>query len=142
MRTVVSVVAVVSSAVLVAACGSEQTVQFTATEPPEPASARLFLGSADVTAHVPLNAGEMHRLEVHLYAANGVRIAGYDDHFELSVELRPPSLAAVAPVPGSPLLKDLTAGATPGEAGSLRVTASHAHTATSRTFGPFDVLIH
>lgn len=132
----------VSGAALLAACGSEQLVQFTATEPPEPASARLFLGSAEVTQHVPLNAGQTHRLEVRLYAANGVRVTGYDDHFELAIELTPASLATATAVAGAPLFKDLTAAATPGDAGSLRVASFHAHTMTGRTFGPFDVLIH
>jgi hypothetical protein len=136
------IVTAVSGVALLGACGSEQVVQFTATEPPEPASVRLFFGTAEVTQHVPLNASQTHRLEVRLYAANGVRITGYDDHFALTVELSPGSLATPAAVAGSPLLADLTASATPGEAGSLRVALLHAHAMTVRTFGPFDVLVH
>ena len=123
-------------------CGSDQAVMFAAAEPPEPASARLFINGGDVTHHVPLNSGFSQEVEVRLHAANGVRIAGYDDHFVLSIEVIPASLATASDVAGRPLVKLLTPTAPPDEPGSLRVTVHHAHTMTTRTFGPFDVLVH
>ena len=127
---------------MLVACGSDQAVEFTTAEPPEPASVRLFMEAGDVTAHVPLDKGRTHELEVRLYAANGRRLTGYDDHFEITIEVQPASLASVADVVDRPLVKTLVSSAPAGEAGSIRILVRHPHTGASRVFGPFDVLIH
>jgi hypothetical protein len=124
------------------ACGSEQAVQFTGAEPPEPASARLFWNGTDVTAHVALNAGETAEIEVRLFAPNGQRIAGYDDHFQVALTSAPTSLAALVPVSGKPLTTNVTAVGQHGLGGDLIVSWSHEHSGTGGTFGPFDVLVH
>ena len=142
MRQLLRALVAALSAALLVACGSEQVVQFTATEPPEPASVRLFFTAGEVTQHVPLNNGQTHRIEVRLFAANGTRITGYDDHFDLTVDFTPTSLAVAVPVAGRPLLKDLTASASPEESGTIHISFYHAHTMTTRTFGPFEALVH
>ena len=105
---------------MLAACGSDQAVEFTTAEPPEPASVRLFMEAGDVTAHVPLDKGRTHELEVRLYAANGRRLTGYDDHFEITIEVQPASLASVADVVDRPLVKTLIASAPAGEARAVQ----------------------
>jgi hypothetical protein len=124
------------------ACGSEQAVQFTGAEPPDPASARLFWNGVDVTQHVALNAGETAPIEVRLFAANGQRIAGYDDHFEVALLSTPASLVHLVPASAQPLTTNVTAVAQHGLGGDLSVTWRHAHSGASGTFGPFDVLVH
>ena len=140
-RTIVRAASgLIASALL--ACGSDQAVTFTSTEPPEPASVRLFINGGDVTDHVPLNSGHPQELEVRLHAASGVRITGYDDHFALSLQVTPASLATSSDVAGRPLVKLLTPTGPAGEPGSIHVTVQHAHTTTVRTFGPFELLVH
>jgi hypothetical protein len=135
----------IGTALLVAAisaCGSEQAVQFTGSEPPEPASARLIWRGVDVTAHVALNAGEMEQMELRLFAANGTRITGYDDHFTVTLTFTPASLAEVSSVDGMPLLKTMVTSTQQGLGGDLMVTWRHEHTDKSGTLGPFEVLVH
>src|SRR5688500_18868975 len=134
--------AMVVSATLSAACGSEQAVTFTGLEPPDPASVRLFVNGADYTDHLALNTGFTQEVEVRLYAANGVRIRGYDDHFTLAVQFTPLTLVNAAAVAGRPLFLAMTSTAAPDSPGSVSVTVSHPHAMSVRTFGPFEVVIH
>jgi hypothetical protein len=106
------------------------------------ASIRLFVNQADVSDHIALNAGYAQRIEVRLYAADGRRITGLDDRFEVVFAFNPTSLAGSAAVGGRPLEKDVTPFAPPEEAGNLSVTVSRPEHGTSQTFGPFGVLIH
>ncbi len=135
-------IAVCATACLALGCGSDQDVTFTSAEPPEPASVRLYLNGGDVTHHIPLNSGFPQEIEIRLHAANGVRIAGYDDHFVVALELSPASLATATDVAERALVKLLTPTAPPDEPGSMRVVVQHVHTAMTRTFGPFEVLVH
>ena len=129
-------------AFLGAACGSDQQLIFTSAEPPEPASVRLFLNGGDVTSHVPMNSGFPQEIEVRLHAANGARISGYDDHFAVAMEIVPVALAVASDVENRPLVKLLTPTGSRDEPGSIFVRVTHAHTTVSRTFGPFDTLVH
>ena len=126
----------------VASCGSDQALTFTSAEPPEPASVRLFLNDGDVTSHVPINSGFPQEIEVRLHAANGVRISGYDDHFVVSIGIEPVGLAVASDVANRPLVKLFTATGPPDEPGSIHVAVTHIHTMVSRTFGPFEMLVH
>jgi len=103
---------------------------------------RLFLNQADVTEHVPLNAGLTQRIVVNLYAADGRRIMGIDDRFELAFAFDPDSLATATAVNSEPLQKDVTPTASGGTPGTLSVTVSRPERGTVQTFGPFEVLIH
>jgi hypothetical protein len=140
VRGVTLSIAIASSVILAVGCGGEQTAA--TGEPPEVAAVRLFIKGEEVTIHVPLNRGQMERLEVRLYAANGSRITGFDDQFRLTFTFTPTSLGTVTAVPDKPLFKDITPSTSPGLLGSLTVLAEHEQTMTSRTFGPFEVLVH
>jgi hypothetical protein len=89
--------------VLAVGCGGEETAG--TGEPPEVAAVRLFIKDSEVTSHVPLNRGQLERLEVRLYAANGSRIIGFDDQFQLTFTFTPTSLGTVTAVPDKPLSK-------------------------------------
>lgn len=140
MRGVVLSIGIASGLLFAISCGGEQTAG--AGEPPEVAAVRLFIKDQEVTSHVPLNRGQLERLEVRLYAANGSRITGFDDPYQLSFTLTPTALGTVSAVPDKPLLKDIAPSTTPGLLGSLTVLAAHQPTMTNRTFGPFEVLVH
>jgi len=140
VRSAMLAMAIASSLVLAVGCGGEETAG--TGEPPEVAAVRLFIKDSEVTSHVPLNRGQLERLEVRLYAANGSRIIGFDDQFQLTFTFTPTSLGTVTAVPDKPLFKDIAPSATPGLLGSLTVLTGHQPTMTNRTFGPFEVLVH
>ena len=140
MRGVALSIAIASGVLFAIGCGGEQTAG--AGEPPEVAAVRLFIRDQEVTSHVPFNRGQPDRLEVRLYAANGSRISGFDDQFQLSFTFTPASLGTVTAVPDKPLFKDIAPSTTPGLLGSLSVLTGHQPTMTNRTFGPFEVLVH
>lgn len=140
VRGVSLAIALGASVILAVGCGGEQTAG--AGEPPEVAAVRLFIRDLEVTSHVPFNRGQPDRLEVRLYAANGSRITGFDDQFQLTFTFTPASLSTVTAVPDKPLLKDIVPSTTPGLLGSLSVLTGHQPTMTNRTFGPFEVLVH
>ena len=143
-RTLLAPLAVLTWAALAlqGACGSRQDPTFASAEPPEPASARLFMNGVDVTSHVGLNSGAPQEIEVRLHAANGAHISGYDDHFDVTIEVEPAQLATASAVEVRPLFKLLTPTGPEHEPGALRVVVRHSHTLVVRTFGPFDFLIH
>jgi hypothetical protein len=141
-RRAVRACAAIGLACAIAGCGSDQQILVASAEPPEPASVRLFINNFDFTTHIPPTSGADTELEIRLYAVNGARIAGYDDHFEVTLEFLPATLASTTPVANRPLVKMVRPTAPAGELGSLRVSVGHLHTMTSRTFGPFEVLIH
>ena len=105
-------------------------------------SIRILMNGVDVTAHVPLNSGFTQRFVVALHSADGRRITGLDEQFAISFAFDPPSLAEAAAVDGRPLEKDVISNAAPETAGSLHVTVARPELSTTRTFGPFEVLIH
>ena len=142
MRRAVRAAAALGLTLLLTRCGSDQALVFTSAEPPEPASVRLFISNFDFTSHLPPTSGSDTELEIRLYAANGARITGYDDHFVIALAFDPATLATSTDVANRPLWKIVTPTAPSGELGALRVSVHHAHTMTSRTFGPFEVLIH
>jgi hypothetical protein len=123
-------------------CGDPQATVTETGVDQDPASIRIFWGNGDVSQHIPLTAGETARLEVRLYAANGARIVGFDSHFQISFAFSPPSLAADAAVANAPLFRDVTTGPSAGAHGTVMVTVVHVDMGSTKTFGPFDMLLH
>lgn len=124
------------------ACGDLQTTVQESAAHQDPAQIRLFYGGIETTAHIPVNTGTSLPVEVRLYAANGARLVGFDDHFRLTGTMDPTTLGHAAPASGSTLVLDVTVVAPPETHGTLRITVEHLDTGTTRTFGPFEVLAH
>jgi hypothetical protein len=123
-------------------CGDPQSTVLESTADQPAASARIFWVGVEVTQHIPLNAGESIRMEVRLYTPSGARIIGNDDKFTLTHVFTPAGMATGTPVAGSPLQVDFAATGAPDTHGTLSITVRHATSGTTRTFGPFEVLLH
>ncbi|MGH7548098.1 MAG: hypothetical protein ACREMM_07980 [Gemmatimonadales bacterium] len=112
-------------------------------DPRDVASVRLFdAPGTELTQHMPLVAGETTRVEVRLYAAKGRQITSVTGGLELGFAFSPSSLASSTPVDGQPLIRDVTSSAAPGTPGTLAVALYFPADASTKTFGPFDVLVH
>jgi hypothetical protein len=112
-------------------------------EPGDIASVRLFDGvGTELTFHMPLNTGETTRVEVRMYAANGRQIVSVTGGEELTFTFSPSTLASSTPVDGEPLIRDVTPTDPPGTLGTLEVALHFLADASTKTFGPFDVLVH
>ena len=113
--------------------------------PPPPhglASVRLFDQNLDVTSHIPLVSGVTDRIEVRLYAPDGSQVASIAGDVEANFTFTPTSLASSVPVTGQPLARDVTPTTRTGEGGQLYVSLLFLSDSTTRSFGPFDALIH
>jgi hypothetical protein len=112
-------------------------------DPGDVASVRLFDGAGmELTFHMPLATGETTRVEVRMYAANGRQIMTVTGGEELDFTFAPSSLASSTPVNGESLIRDVTPTAPPGTPGTLEVALHFPADASTKTFGPFDVLVH
>ena len=130
--------------VLLAACGgSHPTGGGSPANPQDVASVRLFnSGLGDLTFHMPLFPGDTLRVEVRMYAANGSQIMSVAGGEELAFTFSPSTLASSAPVNGESLVRDVTSSAPAGTPGTLEVALHFPADASTKTFGPFDVLVH
>ena len=140
-RRALAMATLASLCVLSLSCGDAQLAVTETSAHQDPASIKIFWGNGEVTQHIPLTAGETARLEVRLYAANGARIVGFDSHFQISFSFSPTSLAVEGPVAGQPLLRDVL-GPTRGAHGTVMVTVVHTDMNSTKTFGPFEMLLH
>ena len=127
---------------LTLSCGDPQAVVQETAAHQDPAIVKIFEGSIETTSHLALNTGDTLRFEVRLYAASGARLVGFDDHFRLTGTMTPAALGSAARVAGSPLELDLGSTAPPLTLGALHITVEHLDAGTTRTFGPFEVLVH
>jgi hypothetical protein len=129
---------------LLAACGAPHpTGGGSPADPQDVASVRLFdAAGMELTFHMPLTSGETTRVEVRMYAANGRQIVSVTGGEELDFTFSPSTLASSTPVDGEPLDRDVTPTATPGTPGTLEVALHFPADLSTKTFGPFDVLVH
>jgi len=129
---------------LMAACGgSHPTGGGSPADPQEVASVRLFnTGLGELTFHIPLFPGDTLPVEVRMYAANGSQIMSVMGGEELAFTFSPPTLASSAPVNGASLIRDVTSSAPSGTPGTLEVALHFPADQSTKTFGPFDVLVH
>ena len=124
---------------LLSACGAPHPTG----SPQDVASVRLFnSGLGDLTFHMPLFPGDTLRVEVRMYAANGSQIMSVTGGAELAFTFSPPTLASSTPVNGETLVRDVTTSALQGTSGTLEVALHFPADASTKTFGPFDVLVH
>ena len=130
--------------VLLAACGAPNpTGGGSPADPQDVASVRLFnSGLGDLTFHIPLFPGDTLRVEVRMYAANGSQIMSVAGGAELAFTFSPSTLASSTPVNGESLVRDVTSSAPAGTPGTLEVALHFPADASTKTFGPFDVLVH
>ena len=129
---------------LLAACGAPHpTGGGSPADPRDVASVRLFnSGLGDLTLHIPLFPGDTLRVDVRMYAANGSQIMSVTGGEELDFTFSPSTLASSAPVAGDPLVRDVTSTAPPATSGTLEVALHFPADLSTKTFGPFDVLVH
>ena len=129
---------------LLAACGAPHPMGGgSPADPQDVASVRLFDGAGtELTFHMPLNTGETAHVEVRMYTANGRQIVSVMGGEELAFTFSPSTLASSTPVDAEPLVRDVTPTAPPGTLGTLEVALRFPGDSSTKTFGPFDVLVH
>jgi len=129
---------------LLAACGgSPPTGGGSPADPQDVASVRLFnSGLGELTFHIPLFPGDTLPVEVRMYAANGSQIMSLTGGEELAFTFSPPTLASSTSVNGESLVRDITTSAPSGTPGTLEVALHFPADQSTKTFGPFDVLVH
>jgi hypothetical protein len=91
--------------------------------------------------HLPINGGHNNPIHFNLYDEHGRRMTTVD-HFQLTVSFTPSDLAAATPVAGSTTRFNITSSAPPETAGTMTVSVYHPHTLSTKSFGPYDVLVH
>ena len=103
----------------------------------------LVLGIDEIaaTGHLPITHGEQNRVQLHLYDEHGGLITDVD-HFQISLAFTPETVASATPVTGTTTFFDITSSQSPDTEGSLMITIYHPHTETTKTFGPYAILIH
>jgi len=129
---------------LLAACGAPHpTGGGSPANPQDVASVRLFnAGLGEVTFHIPLFPGDTLPVEVRMYAANGSQITRVTGGEELEFTFSPSTLASSTAVIGESLVRDVTSSAPAGTSGTLEVALHFPADLSTKTFGPFDVLVH
>jgi hypothetical protein len=108
------------------------------------ASIRIFTvqTNSDWSSHIPLTVGYAVRLKVRLYTASDREIATQPHPLEMSFTFAPASLATATMADSALLMFDIAPVDTAGTNGRLTITLKEPATATTRSFGPFDVLVH
>jgi hypothetical protein len=111
-------------------------------EPNDVASVRLFdQRGTELTNHMALLPGTTIRVEVRMYVADGRQVTDVRGGLELGFNFDPDSVASSTPVAEEPLVRVVTPGA-PGTPGNLTVILQFPPDMSTKTFGPFDVLVH
>jgi len=130
--------------VLLAGCGAAHpTGGGSPADPRDVASVRLFnSGLGELTFHIPLFPGDTLRVEVRMYAADGSQIMSVTGGEEVAFTFSPPTVASSTPVTGESLTRDVTSSAPPATSGTLEVALHFPADQSTKTFGPFDVLVH
>jgi hypothetical protein len=128
--------------VALAGCSSAPSGPGTGT-PAEVRSIRLFDGAGvDRTAHLFLFRADTTPLEVRLYADDGRSLVNVLGGVEMTFAFDPASLGTSLPIAGVPLTRLVTTDAAVGTLGDLRVTLRFLADNSTRTFGPFECLVH
>jgi len=96
----------------------------------------------DWTFHIPLTTGYTVRLKVKLYTAGGREITPLPHPLGMTFSFAPTTLATATVADSALLLFDLTPVDTAGTDGGLSITLTEPATGTTKSFGPFDVLVH
>jgi hypothetical protein len=128
------------SVALLATCSGTGTMANPGADESEIGSVRLFdTAGTDLTQHMALFAGHLLRVEVRMYAVNGQQVTDVPGGVEVDFSFTPSSVASSAPVAAEALTRDVTPG-TGG--GGLTVSLRFVADDLTKTFGPFDVLVH
>lgn len=108
------------------------------------ASMHVFLlqTNQDWTSHIPLFTGYSDRLKVRLYTAGGREITPLQHPLDMSFSFAPATLATATVADSALLLFDIRPNDPAGSDGSLTITLTEPATATTRSFGPFYILVH
>ena len=103
----------------------------------------LAIGPDEIaaTGHLPITAGSANRVGLNLYSEHGARITVVD-HFQITVAFTPTTVASATQVPGTTTFFDITSSQPPDTEGTMIVTIYHPHTEVTKSFGPYDILIH
>jgi len=96
----------------------------------------------DLTFHIPLQTGFAQRIRLGLFAASGREITPPLHPVNLSFSFVPATLATATVVDSTLLVFELSAADTAGTEGGLRITLTEPATGTTKSFGPFDILVH
>jgi hypothetical protein len=125
------------------ACGGDLPVDGAASGTPSAvAQVRLFDPfGREVTVHTALPDDQSLLLEARLYAADGHRLTEIVGGVEFTLQFAPESLATSAPMPNEPLRRIVTPTAAAGTSGSQIVALHFPGDASSKSFGPFHVLV-
>lgn len=110
------------------------------------ASARVYTvqtqQAQDWTGHIPLTEGHTVRLQVRLYTASGREIVPPANPIRLSFSFSPASLASAAVADAALRTFDLTPTDPPDSDGGMTITLTEDATGTTKSFGPFNILVH
>lgn len=98
--------------------------------------------NADWTSHIPLFTGSSARLKVRLYTAGGQEITPQQHPLDMSFSIAPATLATATVADSALLLFDISPNDPAGSDGSLHITLTEPATATTKSFGPFYILVH
>jgi hypothetical protein len=128
---------------LATGCGGALPADGTASGTPAAvAQVRLFDPfGREVTVHTALLDDESLLLEARLYAADGHRLTEIVGGVDFALQFVPESLATSAPVPREPLRRLVTPMAAAGTSGTQLVMLHFPQDGSSKSFGPFHVLV-
>lgn len=111
--------------------------------PSEVRSVRLFDGAGqDRTQHIFLFHDDTLHLEVRLYADDGRFLLEVTGGVEMTMTFSPTNIATSVALPGEQLIRAVTTKAPLGTLGSLVVTLRFLQDGSTKTFGPFECLVH
>jgi hypothetical protein len=103
---------------------------------------RLFtIAGVDQTQHIFLFGQDTVLLDVRMYAGDNHEITSVPGGVETRFAFNPDS-ANSFPVPGAPLRRGVTTNASNGTLIALSVTLLFLADSTTKTFGPFECLVH
>jgi len=95
----------------------------------------------EITIHTPLPNDQSLLVEARLYAADGHRLTEIVGGVDFTLQFDPESLAISAPVPNEPLRRLVTPTAAAGTSGSQSVALHFPGDGSTKSFGPFHVLV-
>jgi len=123
-------------------CSSELTPPGPGT-PEDVRIVRLFDGAGqERTNHIFLFRNDTLHLEVRMYALDGHQITTVPGGVQISFAFDPPSIATSTPMPAEPLRRAVTTTAAASTLGSLSVSLLFLSDSSTKTFGPFECLVH
>jgi len=96
----------------------------------------------DWTGHIPLTEGYTVRRKIRVYTPGGREIVPLENPVGISFSFSPATLATAAVADSALLLFDLAPADPPDADGSLTITLTEPSTTTTKSFGPFFILVH